>query len=402
MQSTPQANRKHVAIFGETNAGKSALFNAILGQDAAIVSEISGTTTDPIKKSMELLPFGPIVLIDTAGLNDKTQLGEIRVQKTKKLLLTTDFVIYTTDIKGYDQNEYDQLKQILRKQKVPHIHVTTKADTVDENTLKAYKEQHPQSYCVSVNDNNSIDALKTYISDQLSKHTEEDESIIGGLLPSGSTVILVTPIDSEAPKGRLILPQVQFIRDCLDNGIRCNVTTEHFLKEALEETKKVDLVVTDSQAFKIADQMVPNDIMLTSFSILFARQKGEIKTFMEGTKAIENLKDNSKVLVSEVCTHNTSHEDIGRYKIPAMLKKYTQKDLEFVFYTGKDFPEDLKEFDLVVHCGGCMATRKQMLSRINSVTDAKIPITNYGLVISYVNGIFNRSIEILGIQNDRC
>lgn len=395
MNKTPQSNRLHVSIFGETNSGKSSLFNAILGTDTAIVSEVSGTTTDPVTKSMELIPYGPIVLIDTAGINDKTLLGSTRMEKTRGVLDRTDFGIYAIDINNYDMAEYKLIENEFIEREIPYIVVFTKKDTLGELTLENFGNLFKNAFAVSINDSESIAELKSKIASELKKLDSEEETFVGDLVPSGGVIVTVIPVDSEAPKGRIILPQVQLIRDCLDHGIRCNVTTELELSKVLAESERVDLVVTDSQAFKLVNEIVPKDIPLTGFSILMARQKGDIKTLIDNTKAIANLKDGSKVLISEVCTHTKNHEDIGAVKIPKGLEKVTGKKLDFTFINGRDYPNDLDKFDLIIHCGGCMITKKEMGNRINTAVKKSVPITNYGLVLAYINGIFDRSIEIL-------
>lgn len=397
MKDTPQSNRLHVSIFGETNSGKSSLFNAFLGTDTAIVSEISGTTTDPISKSMELIPFGPIVLIDTAGINDKSMLGNSRIEKTKKVLDRTDYAIYTIDISNFDEEEFYSIKSEFEERKINYTIVITKKDLYNENDVNKFKSKFKNSYAISSKDKNSVEEFKKFIANELNKIEVKENSILKGLLDEGATAVLVIPIDEEAPKGRLILPQVQLIRDCLDNGIRCNVTTEKYLNKTLEESRKVDLVITDSQAFKYVSKVVPPEIPLTSFSILMARQKGDIEALISGVKAIKNLKDNSKVLIAEVCTHTKNHQDIGTVKIPNGLKKLTGKNFNFEFCSGRDFPEDIEKYDLIIHCGGCMATSREIQNRINKACKKNIPITNYGIVLAYISGILERSIEILNI-----
>ena len=363
---TPQNNRLHVGIFGETNAGKSSLFNALTEADNSIVSDIPGTTTDFVQKAMELTPFGPIVLIDTAGLGDETALGQKRMEKTYKLLDRIDFAIYVVD--GSDMRA--EFAAQLDKRQIPHM-VVAKTETVTK--------------------------VKQTLICHLSKIKKDLETLLGGLLPPGATVLMVTPIDSAAPKGRLILPQSQLIRDCLDNGFISCVVTEKELPQALQNLKKIDLAVTDSQVFGLVNQLLPPDIMLTSFSILMARQKGNIETLLDGLKAVSRLKDTDKILISEVCTHNRTHEDIGRVKIPAALGKITGRTLSFDFTTGHDFPEisELSQYALIIHCGACMITPREMKSRIATAQEADVPITNYGLFLAHASGILDRSIEIL-------
>lgn len=391
MENTPLAFRTHISIFGNTNAGKSALFNAMLGQDAVIVSEKHGTTTDPVTKAMELIPYGPIALTDTAGFGDCSEIGEKRMQKTEKILSRTDFAIYAAPCGEFDKNAYERACRLFAEKKIPHFLVFTKSDLGGD-----FSKEYPDSVSVSVYDEKSIAHLKAILTEKLPK-SEADETMIGNLVPRGSTVIAVIPIDSEAPKGRLILPQVKFLRDCLDHGIKAVVVRDTELAEALDEIKNIDLVVTDSQAFKQVSAIVPEDIRLTSFSILTANLKGDLKTFADGASAIESLRNGSRILMAEACTHNSSHEDIGRVKIPNMLKKYTGKQLEFDFYTHHDFPKNISEYDLVIHCGGCMINSKSMCGRIDFCAQNNVPITNYGVVIAYVNGILDRSKEIFGI-----
>ena len=410
MVTTPNANRKHIAFFGNTNAGKSALLNAIVGQEISIVSPVHGTTTDPVMKAMELLPFGPVLFIDTAGLNDSSELGEVRIKRSRKIFQRTDFAIYVLDATNINLDSYQATVSDFKRWRIPYLTVVNKTDLLEtgrignqdregngvkqENKVKEkLKTLIPDAIFVSAENNENILELKDILIEKLSG-TEKDETILGDLLPRNSNVIMVIPIDSEAPKGRIILTQVQLIRDCLDNGIKSFVVQDTELEDALKELKKVDLVVTDSQAFKFVSGIVPPEIMLTSFSILFARVKGDIDAFVEGVKQVENLVDGSKVLIAESCTHNHSHEDIGRVKIPRLLTAYTNKKLEFEFKMGHDFPESLDEYDLVIHCGSCMLNKKVMNSRIDLCDEANVKITNYGIILAYLNGILDRSIEI--------
>lgn len=393
MEKTPLAFRTHVSIFGNTNAGKSSLFNKLLDQEMAIVSEERGTTTDPVTKAMELLPYGPIALTDTAGLGDTTAIGGKRAEKTERVLNKTDFAIYAADLTDFDEVAYELFKGEFEKRHIGHQLVFTKADAADADIA----EKYPGALAVSVNDDGSIERLKARLVERLGKLAPEERTMIGSLLPPGSTVILVIPIDSEAPKGRIILPQVQFLRDCLDHGILALCVRDSELDRALCELPKVDLVVTDSQAFKFVASVVPENIKLTSFSMMMASMKGDIRTFIEGAEAIDRLKDGSRILMAESCTHNVSHEDIGRVKIPKLLEKYTGKRLEFDYCVHQDFPENLKDYDLVIHCGGCMINSRSMINRIEFCREAGVPISNYGVVLAYVNGIAERSCEIFGI-----
>lgn len=391
MEGTPLAFRTHVSIFGNTNAGKSSLFNSLIGQDMAIVSEVRGTTTDPVTKAMELLPYGPIALTDTAGMGDVTEIGGMRAEKTQKVLNKTDFAIYAADCTDFDDAAYKRAADSFNRLKIGHILVFTKSDKADCTQLL---HDYPDALAVSVHDGKTIELLRDKLIEKLSEKGDGEQTMIGDLLPPGATVVLVIPIDSEAPKGRIILPQVQFLRDCLDHGIKAVCVRDTELKETLEELNHVDLVVTDSQAFKFVSEVVPHSIKLTSFSMMMANLKGDLPSLIKGADAIENLEDGSRILMAEACTHNVSHDDIGRIKIPALLKKYTGKDLKFEYYVHQDFPANLSEYDLVIHCGGCMINSRSMINRIEFCREAGVPITNYGVVLAYVNGITERSREI--------
>lgn len=393
MNTTPNANRKHIGIYGNTNSGKSSLMNKILGQDISLVSNVEGTTTDPVQKAMELIPFGPILLIDTAGLEDKSQLGEIRVRKSLDYLKRLDFAIYVVDGKNLDIDTYKKWKREANKYNIKHMVVVNKLDRLSEDEIHNINNIFDNPLFVSAIKNENLDKLKEELITNL-EQDEEDKPIVGDLLSYGSTVILVVPIDSEAPKGRIILPQVQVIRDCLDHGIKTYVVRDTELEEALKEIKNVDLVITDSQAFKEVDKIVPKNINLTSFSILFARQKGELSDFLDGAKKLKDLKPGDNILICESCTHNISHEDIGRVKIPRMLNKIAGGDLNLEYKVGYDFKEDVEKYDMVIHCGACMVNRKSVVNKINLCKEKNIPITNYGLVIAYFTGILDRSVEI--------
>ena len=393
MNTTPNANRKHIGIYGNTNSGKSSLMNKILGQDISLVSNVEGTTTDPVQKAMEFIPFGPILLIDTAGLEDKSQLGEIRVRKSLDYLKRLDFSIYVVDGKNLDIDTYKKWKREANKYNIKHMVVVNKLDRLSEDEIYNINNIFDNPLFVSAIKNENLDKLKEELITNL-EQDEEDKPIVGDLLSYGSTVILVVPIDSEAPKGRIILPQVQVIRDCLDHGIKTYVVRDTELEEALKEIKNVDLVITDSQAFKEVDKIVPKNINLTSFSILFARQKGELSDFLDGAKKLKDLKPGDNILICESCTHNISHEDIGRVKIPRMLNKIAGGDLNLEYKVGYDFNEDVEKYDMVIHCGACMVNRKSVVNKINLCKEKNIPITNYGLVIAYFTGILDRSVEI--------
>lgn len=390
MNNTPRGNRKHVVLYGKTNSGKSSLFNRLCNSNISIVSEREGTTTDPVSKGVELIPVGPVLYIDTAGLEDNTALGDLRVNKTLDLLKRTDIALYIIDGKDKDLSSFNKMKKEFKKYNIPYLLVINKVDMLENNEIKEMKKACENAIFISTKYDSDIEEVKEKLI-ELIEREEEELPLIGDLLPYGSKVILVVPIDSEAPKGRLILPQVQCIRDCLDHGIKSYVVRDTELKEALEEIKDVDLVVTDSQAFKLVDEIVPKEIMLTSFSMLFARQKGDINEFINGVWGVRNLKPGDKVLISESCSHNVSHEDIGRVKIPTLLQKYVGGKLDFEFKIGYDFVEDIGDYKLIIHCGGCMVNRKTILNRINLCKERKVYITNYGVLLSFLTNTLERS-----------
>ena len=488
---TLKSNRLHIGFFGKTNVGKSSLINKIAGQDVSIVSDIAGTTTDVVEKSMELLPIGPITLIDTAGLDDKTELAEKRIEKTLKVLDRTNIAVIVCEPDKFDDYEKDLIKE-LEKLGIPYLIIVNKCDEAAKNdgapspdgericgrtersesglrkdgaycgeatnaelleqransrqgwdgVISRNKIENLQKQQTDINSstlqpfNFSTNYVYTSISDSESTpscpsdtlptgegrvgadlHTSiydpqlipkfkqslipllpddfvNPPKIAGDLIPEKSMVILVTPIDKEAPKGRLILPQVQTIRDLLDSNCLVLTVKESELKQALDSLKEPPaLVITDSQAFKKVSEIVPENIPLTSFSILFARLKGDLKAFIEGAKAIESLKDGDKVLILESCTHHAVEDDIGRVKIPNLLRKKTGKDLVIENFAGHDFP-DISEYKLIIHCGACMTNRREVLSRIIKANEKNIPITNYGITISYCLGILPRAVKI--------
>ncbi|ERT69328.1 hypothetical protein HMPREF0202_00837 [Cetobacterium somerae ATCC BAA-474] len=393
MKNTPNSNRLHIGIFGKTNSGKSSLLNAITEQNIAIVSEIEGTTTDSVVKAMEFLPFGPVLFIDTAGLEDNTPLGKLRVKKTLEELKRTDFAILVMDATKIDMAFYKDQEIQFKKYNIPFLFVINKDDLLTENEKDVIKKIFPRAIFASTKNRDSILMLKENILKEIIKEKEEPK-LLGDLVPYNGKVLMVVPVDSEAPKGRLILPQVQLIRECLDHGIKSYVVRDTELESALEDIKDIDLVVTDSQAFKNVDKILNNRAKLTSFSILFARQKGDLNDLVRGVKKLKSLNHGDKILIAETCTHNTSHEDIGRVKIPKLVKNYTGKEIEFTFVGGKDFPEDLSKYALVIHCGACMINKKHMQSRIDESMLLNVPITNYGLVIAEVTGILDKSLEI--------
>lgn len=394
INNTPNSNRTHIILLGSTNAGKSSLLNAITEQEISIISNIKGTTTDSVKKAMELIPFGPVLFIDTAGFNDNSELGKLRIEKTIKEIKKSDFAIYVIDGNDFDKKIYNENIEILKKYNLPFIIVVNKMETISENKKEELKNILKNPYFLSTKDRDSILNFKKFLIEKLDI-LEEEPSLLKGILNYGDTAIMVVPIDSEAPKGRLILPQVQILRDALDNGIKVIVTRDTELSSVLEENKNIKLIVTDSQAFKTVDKIVNNKYPLTSFSILFARQKGDIDKFLKGIQVIENLKEGANILIAETCSHNTSHEDIGRVKIPMLLQKKTGKKFNFSFSMGKDFPENLNEFDLIIHCGGCMITKKTMENRIIECNNEGIEVTNYGMILAYLTGILDKSLKAI-------
>jgi [FeFe] hydrogenase H-cluster maturation GTPase HydF len=401
MNNTPKANRKHIVLYGKRNAGKSSLMNKIIGQEISLVSNIKGTTTDPVSKSMELIPVGPVVFIDTAGIDDDSQLGDLRVEKSLKTLDKADFAIYVMEIDDIDEKYCLEFIEEFKRKNIPYIIAISKIDKVSEEELENIKKKlkierkWENLVFVSINDFSSVIELKDELIKRL-QNEEKEETLIGDTIPYNGKVIMVIPVDSEAPKGRLILPQVQLIRDCLDHGIKSYVVRDTELTSALQDLKDIDLVITDSQAFKKVDKIVPSHINLTSFSIIMARQKGDLKIFLEGTSKIEKLRkrENPKVLIMESCTHNTSHEDIGKVKIPTLLMKYLDKEINFQFNMGEDFPKDLDTYDLVIHCGSCMLNKRTMESRLEVCREKNVNITNYGVVLAYLTGILDRAVKV--------
>lgn len=380
--STPRSNRIHIAFFGRRNVGKSSLVNAITNQEISIVSSIKGTTTDPVYKAMELLPLGPVVIIDTPGIDDEGTLGELRVRRTKQILNKSDIAILVIDENGIVDID-QELIDLFDKKEIPYLVVNNKSDIkiVDNANIS-----------VSSITKEGIEELKEKIA-RLVKF--EDKQLIGDLLTSDDVVVLVTPIDDSAPKGRLILPQVQTIRDILDTNATSIVIKEDKIKETLGKLKeKPKLVITDSQVFNKVSKDVPEDIFLTSFSILMARYKGFLKTAVDGVRSIENLKDGDIVLISEGCTHHKQCDDIGTVKIPRWLREYTKKDFVIETVSGGDFPDDLSRYALIIHCGGCMLNEREVTYRMKCAIDFGVPFTNYGIIIAYMNKILDRSIQI--------
>ena len=389
LNSTVSAERVHIGFFGLRNAGKSSLVNAVTGQQLSVVSEVKGTTTDPVKKAMELLPLGPVVIIDTPGIDDTGELGEQRVLKAKEILRQTDIAILVVDGQKGLQAADRELIKLFAKKNLPYITVYNKADLLPEIPNETETEIY-----VSSETKEGIFELKEKIA-RMVKSNESDRKIVADLVKAGDTVILVTPIDSAAPKGRLILPQQQTLRELLEAGVVSLVVRETELENALASLKTPPaLVITDSQAFGVVSEIVPRDIPLTSFSILFARYKGDLATVIGGAAKLDRLTDGDRVLISEGCTHHRQCKDIGTVKLPGWIENYTGKKLNFSFTSGTEFPEDVSEYALVVHCGGCMLNEKEMKSRLGVCTEQGIPVTNYGIAIAQMHGILKRSIEM--------
>ena len=390
LNETPSAERLHIGFFGMRNAGKSSLVNAITGQELSIVSDVKGTTTDPVRKSMELLPLGPVVIIDTPGLDDEGMLGEMRVKKAKQVLNFADVAVLVVDAALGMQSADTELLETIKSKKVPYIIAYNKADTVEN--IQGFES--PDSIIVSAKDGLNINELKERIG-AIVKTDAESRRIVSDLISPEDNIVLVVPIDKAAPKGRLILPQQQTIRDILDAGATVTVCRDTELASTLELMKNPPrMVITDSQAFGKVSAIVPKDVLLTSFSILFARYKGNLLESVRGVAALDRLCDNDKILISEGCTHHRQCGDIGTVKLPAWIKKYTGKSVQIDFTSGKDFPEELGEYKLIIHCGGCMLTEREMQYRAREASDSGVPMTNYGMVIAHTHGILKRSLEV--------
>ncbi|MEA4926268.1 MAG: [FeFe] hydrogenase H-cluster maturation GTPase HydF [Syntrophomonadaceae bacterium] len=396
MNETPRANRLHIAIFGRRNAGKSSLINALTNQDIAVVSPVAGTTTDPVYKAMEILPIGPVVIIDTAGIDDEGELGELRVQRSLEVLHKADLVLLVIESgAGVTDFELDIVKRCEEK-KLPILAVLNKQDIypaapVQLQDIKAKLGLTPLP--VSALTREGIGSLKIALI-KAAPPSWDEQSIVGDLLIPGDLAVLVVPIDLAAPKGRLILPQVQTIRDILDHDAMAYVVKERELKECFNTLgKRPRIVITDSQAFLKADADTPPEVMLTSFSILFARYKGDLAALTAGARAIETLQPGDKILMAEACTHHRVEDDIGTVKIPRWLRQFVGGELDFHWSSGARFPENLADYKLIVHCGGCMINRREMLSRIMQAQEAGVPIVNYGVCIAYIMGILPRALS---------
>lgn len=388
MNQTPASERVHISFFGKRNAGKSSVINAVTGQNLAIVSQVKGTTTDPVYKTMELLPLGPVMVIDTPGIDDEGELGKLRVKKSYQVLNKTDVALLVVDGTVGRQPEDEMLIQRFRDKSIPYMVVYNKLDLMGQEP--ACKEDE---IWVSAEQETNIWELKEKIA-QLGKQEEPDKYIVRDLMKPGDFLVLVVPIDKAAPKGRLILPQQQTIRDILDGDGSAIVVKENGLKEALEKLGQPPrLVITDSQVFDKVDADTPKEIMLTSFSILFARYKGDLAEAVRGVTALDSLRDGDKVLIGEGCTHHRQCDDIGTVKIPRWIREYTGCELSFDFTAGTEFPDDLSPYRMIVHCGGCMLNAREMKYRVQCAVDQGISITNYGILVAYLRGILKRSLE---------
>jgi len=391
MNETPRANRLHIAVFGRRNAGKSSIINAITGQEVALVSEHPGTTTDPVYKAMELLPLGPVVFIDTAGLDDVGDLGKLRVKKTLGVMDKTDLALMVFSPENSDFALEKEWSKELQARKIPIIGVVNKIDIKDIDIKEIAKDFDFPFIKVSAKEGTNIGKLKEMIS-QNAPTNFELTALIGDILKPKSLVVLVAPQDIQAPKNRLILPQVQTIRDLLDHNCMALVAKDTELEDLLNSlNKQPDLVITDSQIFNRVSQMIPEEVPLTSFSIIMSRYKGELSTFIKGANAIDKLKPGDRVLIAEACTHHPLENDIGRQKLPALLEAKAGGKLEIDIKAGADFPEDLTPYKLILHCGACMLNRKQMLSRIIRAEQQNVPITNYGMAFAHAAGILKRA-----------
>lgn len=389
LNQTPSSERIHIGIFGKRNAGKSSLINAITGQNTALVSEVKGTTTDPVYKAMELLPLGPVVFMDTPGLDDEGSLGELRVQKGLEVLGKTDLALLVIDGTCGMEKEDRELAKKLKERDIPTLLVYNKSDL---GARAAHTEEFPVVFA-SAFTGEGIPELKERLA-RLLPEKKQEKYLAADLLDPLDLVILVVPIDKSAPKGRLILPQQQTIRDILEAGAVSVVVRDTELGETLEALgRKPKLVITDSQVFAQAAAKVPKDIRLTSFSILFARYKGNLRQAVEGARALEMIEDGDKILISEGCTHHRQCGDIGTVKLPGWIREYTKKEPEFVFTSGGDFPRELGDYKLVIHCGGCMLPEREMQNRLFQAEQEKLPMTNYGILIAYMKGILKRSLE---------
>ncbi|MBP7216256.1 MAG: [FeFe] hydrogenase H-cluster maturation GTPase HydF [Candidatus Omnitrophica bacterium] len=393
MYRTPASNRLHIGIFGKRNTGKSSLINAITGQDTAIVSEVAGTTTDPVYKPMEILPIGPCMLIDTAGIDDEGLLGDERVKRTHKVLRKTDVGIMVVAPDTLLDHFEEDLVDVFRLKKLPFIFVINKCELPGDAARDYLLNKNYPFLEVSAKQNLGIDSLKQKIMELAPAHWSPIP-LVGDIINPQDTVILVCPIDSAMPQGRLILPQVQVMRDILDRNALAYVVKETELLQAIRALRdKPKVVITDSQVFETVRDLLPQDIPLTSFSTVFARHKGDLNAFVQGVYAVDELQDGDEILIAESCTHHVQPEDIGRTKIPTWLLNYTHKELHYEVTAGGDFPEDIRRFKLIIACGGCMVNRREILHRIEKAQRSGVPITNYGILMAYLSGILERILE---------
>lgn len=388
LSGTPSGERIHIGFFGRTNAGKSSLVNAVTDQELAVTSSVKGTTTDPVYKAMELLPIGPVMIIDTPGFDDISSLGELRIKKTKQVIGKTDIAVLVVDAKEGLNNSDRELIELFKKSEIPYLTVYNKTDLLTEVLPHNENEIY-----VSAKNKDGIYQLKELIGKMI--NPEEERFLVKDLLNEDDFVVLVVPIDSSAPKGRLILPQQQVIRDVLEANAMAIVVKDTELDSALQSLGKTpSMVITDSQVFHFVDSVVPNDIPLTSFSILMARYKGFLEVAVKGVKAIEDLKDGDVVLIAEGCTHHRQCEDIGTVKIPKWLKASTGKKISIETVSGREFPDDLSKYAMVIHCGGCMLNAKEMQTRMKKALEQGVAFTNYGVIIAYMKGILDRSLSV--------
>ncbi|MBQ9609285.1 MAG: [Lachnospiraceae bacterium] len=394
MNDTPQANRIHIGFFGRRNAGKSSVVNAVTNQELSVVSEVMGTTTDPVTKSMELLPIGPVLIIDTPGFDDEGKLGELRVKRTKQVLNKTDIAVLIVDATvGLTPPDYEII-DIFREKNINYLLVYNKCDLLEVRDMIRLSADE-NAVLVSAKDKKNIDQLKEKIAFTVDSNKKYNTYLVSDLLTDKNPVMLVVPIDKAAPKGRLILPQQQVIRDLLDNGIPSIVVKENQVAEMLNNIGiKPSLVITDSQVFNKVAEQVPDDILLTSFSILMARYKGFLEEAVKGAFSLDNLKSGDKILISEGCTHHRQCGDIGTVKLPNWINEFTGAELVYEFTSGTSFPDELSCYNVIIHCGGCMLNEREMKYRMKCAIDQGVPFTNYGTVIAYINGILHRTLEI--------
>lgn len=393
LNQTPSGERLHISIFGRRNSGKSSLINALTGQDIAIISDVPGTTTDPVAKAMELAPLGPVIITDTAGLDDVGELGDKRVARSIQALSRTDIAVLVLDATCAPGDSEDRLADLARERQIPLLAVANKADLAAPDVCRewARKRQIPFA-ALSALQKDNISALKGLLIDSAPSGFGQT-TILDGLVSSGDIIVLVTPIDDAAPKGRLILPQVMTVRDIVDANAVAIVARETELRQALQSLREPPaLVITDSQAFQEAQAETPPDVLLTSFSILMARYRGDLEMFVRGARAMDALGPGSRVLIAEACTHHSQPDDIGKVQIPRKLSQYVGADLEFGFAGGRDFPADLTSYDLIIHCGSCMLNRREVIWRQHQAAELGVPMTNYGVALAKINGILERAL----------